>query len=64
MRKAKEDIRKKAKDINIDIDAIRKGFGKYDIFAEDEDDDNTVEFPKDNIENEKRKRGINTDSRK
>lgn len=63
MRKAKEDIRKKAKDINIDIDAIRKGFGKYDIFAEDEDDDNTVEFPKDNIENEKRKRGINTDSK-
>ena len=61
IRNVREDIRKKAKDHNIDIDAIRKGFGKYDIFAEDDDGDNTVEFPKDNIENEKRKRGIHTD---
>ena len=27
----------------------------------DDDGDNTVEFPKDNIETEKRKRGINSD---
>ena len=40
IRNVTEDIRKKAKDINIDIDAIRKNFGKYDIFAEDDDGDN------------------------
>jgi hypothetical protein len=61
IRNVTEDIKKKAKDINIDIDAIRRNFGKYDIFAEDDDGNNTVEFPKDNIENEKRKRGIHTD---
>lgn len=63
IRNATESIKKKARELNIDIESIKK-FGRYDIFAEDDDGDNTVEFPKDNIENEKRKRGIHTDQKK
>lgn len=52
------DVKKAAREKNFDIDEIRKKFG----FGPDEDEeDNTVEFPKDNIENEKKKRGIHSD---
>ena len=59
IRNLTEDLRKKARNINLDIDSIMKKTGRSS--RPDENEDNTVEFPKDNIENEKRKRGINSD---
>lgn len=60
IRNLKEELRHRTENINLDLDSIRKKFGGSDQSSE-EQEDNTVEFPKDNIENEKRKRGINSD---
>lgn len=58
IRNIKEDLIEKAKSINIDLESIAEKFSGSNTFDEE---DNTVEFPKDNIENEKKKRGINSD---
>lgn len=59
IRTVTEDLRKRTKDINLDLSGIRDFMRKIDTPPEKED--NTVEFPKENIENEKRKRGIHSD---
>lgn len=59
LRNLKHEVRKMAQEKEFDIDGLRKVF-RFNSKEEDEDD-NTVEFPKDNIENEKKKRGINSD---
>lgn len=59
LRNLKNNIQQKIDNSDFDFEGIK------DIFRysgkPDEEEDNTVEFPRDNIENEKRKRGINTD---
>lgn len=57
IRNITEKLRDKTKDINLDLDSIRRRFG-HDENDDEDEPDNTVEFPKDNIETEKRKRGI------
>lgn len=59
IRNLKEGLRQRTGNINLDFDSIRKKFGGTEQTSDEED--NTVEFPKDNIENEKKKRGINSD---
>lgn len=54
IRNITEQLKKRTRNIDLDLDSIRRKFGD----ADDDDGDNTVEFPKDNIENEKKKRGI------
>lgn len=62
IRNIKEDLKQKAESFNIDLDSIAKKFSSgRSILDDEEEEDNTVEFPKDNIENEKKKRGINSD---
>ena len=57
-----EDLKDKAKERGIDIDRIRNDLGKNSSGGKSGNkEDNTVEFPKDNIEEEKRKRNINSD---
>ena len=58
IRNIKEDLIEKARSINIDLESIAEKFSGSNTLDEK---DNTVEFPKDNIENEKKKRGINSD---
>ncbi len=60
IRNIKKDLKDRAAAINLDLDSIRKKFGYEDDEPED-DGDNTVEFPKENVETEKKKRGIHTD---
>ncbi|MBR7088392.1 MAG: hypothetical protein IKI38_03465 [Mogibacterium sp.] len=57
IRNIREEIRSRVKESDIDFGGLKEMFG----FGGKSDDDNTVEFPTDNIENEKRKRGINSD---
>ena len=58
IRNIKEDLIEKAKSMNIDLESIAERFAGSNTLDEE---DNTIEFPKDNIENEKKKRGINSD---
>lgn len=53
------DMKDKAKERGIDVDRIRDQFRRNDDSTGSEN--NTVEFPRDNIEAEKRKRNINSD---
>ena len=55
----KRGIKQAVRESDIDLGGFKDMFGFGS--KSDDDDDNTVEFPKDNIEAEKRKRGINTD---
>lgn len=59
IRNITEDLKEKARSINLDLDSIRKKFGRDD--GSDDEEDNTVEFPRENVETEKKKRGINSD---
>lgn len=58
IRSLKQELKSRVSDTDIDLRGFRDMFGFGD---KSQDDDNTVEFPRDNVEAEKRKRGINSD---
>lgn len=63
LRNLKEDIKDKAKEHGIDLDKIGRDPLKHNPFsenkpAEDDDDDEPIIFPTDNVEAEKNKRNI------
>ena len=58
IRNLRQELKSRVRDSDIDFGGIKDMFG---FGGKSQEDDNTVEFPKDNIENEKRKRGINSE---
>jgi hypothetical protein len=59
IRNIKREVKRAVKESDIDLRGFKDMFGFGS--GSDDEGDNTVEFPKDNIEAEKRKRGINSD---